>query len=202
MIKLAIIGSGSGSNCQCIQDEINAGHLDAQTVCILSDVVDARILERARAQNIPAHHIDCAPFKTKLDGEAEQRVIRILREAQADLIVLAGFMRMVKTGLLSAFAGRILNIHPSLLPAFPGLNSWKQALDYGAKVTGCTVHFVDSGMDTGPIIIQKTVPILDNDTPESLHARIQQQEHIAYPEAISLIANGNLTVKGRRVYCE
>lgn len=199
MLSIAILGSGKGSNCQSIIDAIKAGTLDARIVCVLSDVSDAYILERARKENIPAEHMDCAPFKTKLDGDAEQKVIQTLRRYGADFIVLAGFMRMVKPGLLRAFAGRIINIHPALLPAFPGLQSWKQALDYGAKVAGCTVHFVDEGMDTGPIIVQRAVPVLENDTPESLHARIQEQEHIAYPEALRLIAAGRTQIIGRRV---
>lgn len=200
MLSIAILGSGKGSNAQSIIDAIGAGTLDARIVCVLSDVPDAYILERARKHGIAAEHIDCSPFKTKLDGEAEQRAIALLRKHGADTIVLAGFMRMVKKGLIQAFPHRIVNIHPALLPAFPGLASWKQALDYGAKVAGCTVHFVDEGMDTGPIIIQRTVPVLDGDTPESLHARIQEQEHIAYPEALRLIAAGRTRVVGRRVH--
>ena len=199
MLSIAILGSGKGSNAQCILDAIQAGTLDARVVCVLSDVADAYVLERARKHGIPAEFIDCAPFKTKLDGEAEKKAIDVLRRYGADLIVLAGFMRMVKPGLLRAFPGRIVNIHPALLPAFPGLASWKQALDYGAKVTGCTVHFVDEGMDTGPIILQRVVDVADNDTPETLHARIQEQEHIAFPEALRLIAKGRVRVVGRRV---
>jgi phosphoribosylglycinamide formyltransferase 1 len=199
MLSIAILGSGKGSNAQSIIDAIAAGTLDARIACVLSDVRDAYIIERAREHGIPAEFIDCAPFKTKLDGEAEQRAISILRKHGADTIVLAGFMRIVKAGLLEAFPGRIINIHPALLPAFPGLHSWKQALDYGAKVAGCTVHFVDAGMDTGPIIIQKVVPVLDNDTPETLHARIQEQEHIAYPDALRLMAAGRIGIEGRRV---
>ncbi len=199
MLSIAILGSGKGSNAQCILDAIQAGTLDARVVCVLSDVADAYVLERARQHGIPAEFIDCAPFKTKLDGEAEKKAIDVLRRYGADLIVLAGFMRMVKPGLLRAFPGRIVNIHPALLPAFPGLASWKQALDYGAKVTGCTVHFVDEGMDTGPIILQRVVDVADNDTPETLHARIQEQEHIAFPEALRLIAKGRVRVVGRRV---
>lgn len=199
MLSIAILGSGKGSNAQSIIDAIGAGTLDARIVCVLSDVPDAYILERARKHGIAAEHIDCSPFKTKLDGEGEQRAIALLRKYGADTIVLAGFMRMVKKGLIQAFPHRIVNIHPALLPAFPGLASWKQALDYGAKVAGCTVHFVDEGMDTGPIIIQRAVPVLDDDTPESLHARIQEQEHIAYPEALRLIAAGRTRIAGRRV---
>jgi len=200
MLSIAILGSGKGSNAQSILDAIDAGRLDARVVCMISDVADAYILERARKHNIPAEFIDCAPFKTKLDGAAEQRVLETLRRYRADFIALAGFMRIVKAGLLREYAGRIVNIHPALLPAFPGLHSWKQALDYGAKVAGCTVHFVDEGTDTGPIITQRTVPVMDADTPETLHARIQEQEHIAYPQALQWIAEGRVTIAGRRVF--
>lgn len=198
-LRVAVLGSGKGSNCQSIIDAVEAGKLDAKVVCALSDVEDALILERARKHGIPARFISAAPFKTKLDGEAEQAYIAALREHATQVIALAGFMRIIKPGLLAAFAGRIINIHPSLLPAFPGLESWKQTLDYGARVGGCTVHFVDAGMDTGPIIVQRSVPVLDDDTPESLHARIQVEEHIAYPEALGLIASGRLHIDGRRV---
>ena len=200
MLSIAILGSGKGSNAQSIIDAIAAGRLDARVVCMISDVADAYLLERARKHNIPAEFVDCAPFKTKLDGAAEQRMLETLRRYRADFIALAGFMRIVKAGLLREYAGRIVNIHPALLPAFPGLHSWKQALDYGAKVAGCTVHFVDEGTDTGPIITQRTVPVMDADTPETLHARIQEQEHIAYPQALQWIAEGRVTVAGRRVF--
>lgn len=167
--------------------------------CVLSDVEDAFILERAAKYGVPARFISAAPFKTKLDGEAEQQYIETLVEFDTQAIALAGFMRIIKPGLLGAFPGRILNIHPSLLPAFPGLSGWKQALEYGAKVGGCTVHIVDDGMDTGPILVQRSVPILQEDTPESLHARIQQAEHEAYPEALQLMAVGRTHIEGRRV---
>lgn len=199
MLKIAVLGSGSGSNYQSIQDNIDAGTLDAVVCCVLSDVKDAKILTRARIRSIPAHFVDCAPFKTKLDGEAEQKLIDLLQSYEIDVIVLAGFMRMIKPGLLRAFPLRIINIHPSLLPAFPGLQSWTQALEYGVKWTGCTVHFVDEGMDTGAIIVQKSVPVLDTDTSSTLHARIQEQEYLAYPEALTLLAKGSLCVDGRCV---
>ena len=199
MLNIAILGSGKGSNAQAIIDAIAAKKLDARIVCVIADVADAFILERARQNKIPAFFVDGAPFKTKLDGAAEQRVLEILRQHKTDVIALAGFMRIVKGGLLAAYPQRIINIHPALLPAFPGLESWKQALDYGAKVAGCTVHFVDAGTDTGPIIVQRTVPVLDGDTPETLHARIQTQEHEAYPAALRLIASGGIQIKGRRV---
>ncbi len=198
-LQIAVLGSGSGSNCQSIIDAIEAGDLNAKIVYVLTDVENAPILERARRQGIPADYISAAPFKTKIDGEAEERYIARLRKSGADIVVLAGFMRIIKGGLLSAFRGRMVNIHPSLLPAFPGLHAWKQALDYGTKVAGCTVHFVDEGTDTGPIITQRAVPVLADDTPESLHARIQIEEHLAYPAALKAIANGTLTHTGRHV---
>ena len=198
-LKLAVLGSGAGSNMQSIVDAIEAGTLDAEIVCVLADVPDAKILERAARHNLPAQFLSCAPFKTKLEGEAEENYIRVMKEAGADTVVLAGFMRIVKPGLLAAFPNRVLNIHPALLPAFPGLHSWKQALDYGCRVAGCTVHFVDAGTDSGPIIVQRCVPVEPGDTPETLHARIQVQEHLAYPEALRLLAAGRLTIDGRRV---
>lgn len=183
-VKIAVLGSGSGSNCQSIIDAIENGKLNAEIVCVISDVPDAYILERARNCGIPAEYISGAPYKTKIDGEAEQAYVRCIKGYGAELIALAGFMRIIKPGLLNAFPNRIVNIHPSLLPAFPGLEAWRQALEYGVKVAGCTVHYVDEGTDTGPIIVQKAVQVLDDDTSETLHARIQEQEHIAYPEAL------------------
>lgn len=199
LISIAVLGSGNGSNFESIANAVESGMLSARIACVISDVPDAFILERARRRNIPARHMDCAPFKTKLDDAAEREAVSYMQRHGADTVALAGFMRIVKGGLLAAFPNRIVNIHPSLLPAFPGLKSWKQALDYGAKWTGCTVHFVDGGMDTGPIILQRAVPILDDDTAESLHARIQEQEHAAYPQALQWLADGRLQVQGRRV---
>ena len=190
MLKLAVFGSGSGSNYQAIAEAIADGRLNARIACVISDVKDAYILERARKQGHPAIYIDCAPFKTKLDGEAEQRAIEIIKQHGGNFIALAGFMRIVKPGLLNAFAGRIINIHPSLLPAFPGLDAGRQALESGAEETGCTVHFVDGGIDTGPIICQRKVQVLPSDTVETLMNRIHQQEHVAYPEALQKIATG------------
>ncbi len=199
MLKLAIFGSGSGTNCQAIIDAIDAGTLNAEIKCVLSDVEDATILERARKHNIPAIYCDCAPFRTKLDGEAEESVLQILKEHDVNFIALAGFMRIVKDGLLNAFAGRIINIHPSLLPSFPGLDGGKQAFDYGVQFTGCTVHFVDAGVDTGAIITQKVVSIEDVDTRESMMEKLHRQEHIAYPEALQWIAEGRINFEGRRI---
>jgi phosphoribosylglycinamide formyltransferase-1 len=190
MLNLAIFGSGSGSNYQAIAEAIAAGRLDARIACVISDVADAFILKRARKFGHPAIYLDCAPFKTKLDGEAEARAIKLIKEHGGDFIALAGFMRIIKPGLLSTFAGRIVNIHPSLLPAFPGLEAGSQALEAGVKETGCTVHFVDGGIDTGPVIVQRKVPVLPGDTVEMLMNRIHAQEHIAYPEALQKIAAG------------
>ncbi|MBP7275708.1 MAG: phosphoribosylglycinamide formyltransferase [Kiritimatiellae bacterium] len=197
-MNLAVLGSGSGTNLQCILDAVAVGRLSAKVVCVASDVEGAFILERARRAGVPAAHVDASPFKTKLDGAGEDRMIKLLQSHGTTHVALAGFMRIIKPRFLEAFAGRIVNIHPSLLPAFPGLQAWKQALDYGAKVAGCTVHFVDSGTDTGPIITQRPVPVLDHDTPETLHARIQAQEHEAYPEALQWIAEGRIRIEGRR----
>jgi len=198
-LRIAVLGSGKGSNCQSILDAIAAGTLNGRIVCVLSDAPDAPILERARRAGIPAEFISGAPFKTKLEGAAEQRYIDALQRHGAEVVALAGFMRIVKSGLLAAFPRRILNIHPALLPAFPGVESWKQALAYGAKVAGCTVHIVDQGTDTGPIVLQRSVPVLDDDTPASLHARIQVEEHRAFPEALQLFAERRIRVEGRRV---
>ena len=201
MLRIGVLGSGSGSNMQSIVEAIAAGTLDARVVCVLSDVPDAGILARAARHGIPHQYVDPAPFKTKLEGLAEERVIGLLQAFGADTVVLAGFMRVVKPGLLRAFPRRVLNIHPALLPAFPGLAAWKQALAYGVKVSGCTVHFVDEGIDSGPVIVQRSVPVRDDDTPDSLHARIQAEEHQAYPEALRWLAAGRLRIDGRRVIC-
>ena len=199
ILKIGVLGSGSGSNMQSVLDAIQAGSLKAEMRLVLSDVADSKILDRAKRHGIPRDWLDCAPFKTKLDGIAEQRCVERLKEHGVDTVILAGFMRIVKPGLLNAFPLRVLNIHPALLPSFTGLHAWRQALEYGAKVAGCTVHFVDTGTDTGPIIIQRAVPVLEGDTPESLHARIQIEEHKAYPEALRLLSEGRLTVSGRHV---
>ena len=198
-LHLGVLGSGAGSNMQSIVDAIAAGGLDAEIRLVLADFPDAKILERAERHGIPHRYLDCAPWKTKLEGPAEDLCIELLKAAGVDTVVLAGFMRIVKPKLLAAFPNRVLNIHPALLPAFPGVHGWTQALDYGCKVAGVTVHFVDAGTDSGPIIVQKTVPVLEDDTPEPLHARIQVQEHIAYPEALNIVSRGNYRIEGRRV---
>ena len=175
-----------------------AGAVPAEVVLVLSDVEEAGILERAREWNVPCRFIAPGGFRTKLSEEAEEEYIAALKEAEVDLVVLAGFMRILKGEFLRAFEGRVVNVHPALLPAFPGLEAWKQALDYGVKVTGCTVHFVDQGVDTGPIIAQEIVRVRDEDTPESLRERIQEAEHRTYPAAIAAIAQGEVVMQGRR----
>ena len=176
-----------------------AGHIPAAVSLVLSDAAEAGILERARERQIPARFIPPGKFRTKLDEEAERLWIEALRAAAVDLVVLAGFMRVLKGEFLRAFEGRIVNIHPSLLPSFPGLEAWRQALDYGVKVTGCSVHFVDAGVDSGPIIGQQTVPVLDEDTAQTLHQRIHAAEHELYPKCVAAIARGGVLVQGRRV---
>jgi phosphoribosylglycinamide formyltransferase-1 len=185
---LGILGSGSGSNMQAILDAIDAGTLDARIALVLSDNPQAFILERARQRGIDTGIIDCRGFRTKFPEDAQQETADRLMAADVDLVCLAGFLRLVKRPLLDAFPQRILNIHPALLPAFPGLEAWKQALEAGVPETGATVHFVDEGMDTGPVILQQRVPVLPGDTAESLHARIQIAEHRLYPEAVKRAA--------------
>jgi len=187
-LKLGVLGSGKGSNYRAIQEAILRGELAAETRVVISDVESAGILDAARRYAVKAEYVVPGRFRTKLEPEAEERVVDLLKEAGAELVVLAGYMRMIKEPLLAAFPGRIINIHPSLLPAFPGLEAWKQALAAGAVETGCTVHYVDRGMDTGPIIAQRRVPVLPGDTPETLHARIQVEEHEVYPEVVRKIA--------------
>jgi len=197
--RIGVLGSGKGSNFVAIADAVTAGKIPAKVAVVLSDVESAGILAHARERKIPAQFIAPGQFRTKLDEDAERAFVTALQNAQVDLIVLAGFMRVLKGDFLRAFAGRIVNIHPSLLPCFPGLQSWKQALDHGVKVAGCTVHFVDAGVDSGPIIGQTAVPVMDDDTAESLHRRIHAAEHELYPRCVAALARGEISVVVRRV---
>ena len=187
-LKIGILGSGKGSNFRAILTEIQSGRLDADPVAVLADAESAGILNLAREAGIPAHVINEPRYRTRLSPEVEEDVVRILQAAGVELVVLAGYMRMVKPPLLEAFPRRVINIHPALLPKFPGLESWRQALEAGEATSGCTVHFVDGGMDTGAIIAQAEVPVLPGDTAASLHARIQVAEHVLYPEVIRRFA--------------
>lgn len=191
-LKIAVLGSGKGSNFRAILSAIMAGHLRVTPVLAASDVADAGILNLAENLGIPTTVIHEPKFRTRLSEEVESKLVEELQASGAELIVLAGYMRLVKAPLLEAFPRRIINIHPSLLPSFPGLEAWKQALVAGVKITGCTVHFVDSGMDTGEIIGQTEVTILPGDTPETLHARIQEAEHELYPEVLARFARREL----------
>jgi phosphoribosylglycinamide formyltransferase-1 len=187
-LKIAVLGSGKGSNFRAILSAIMEGHLRVTPVLAASDVADAGILTLADNLGIPTTVIHEPKFRTRLSEDVESRLVEELQASGAELIVLAGYMRLVKAPLLEAFPRRIINIHPSLLPSFPGLEAWRQALTAGVKITGCTVHFVDSGMDTGEIIAQSEVSILPGDTPETLHARIQEAEHELYPEVLARFA--------------
>ena len=197
--RIGVLGSGKGSNFVAVAEACRAGTVPAQVALVISDVAEAGILARAQERGIPARFVPPGKFRTKLDEPAERAYIEALRGAQVDLVVLAGFMRVLKDEFLRAFAGRIINIHPSLLPSFSGLAAWKQALDHGVKVTGCTVHFVDAGVDSGAIIGQQTVPVLDDDTPETLPQRIQVAEHQLYSRCVAALARGDIAVRGRRV---
>lgn len=187
-MKLGVLGSGKGTNLVAIAEAAQAGEIPVDIVLVIADSPDAGILSRAEFYGIPARYISAGSSKTRLDGEAEQAYIQALKNAGAEWVALAGFMRIVKADFLKTFPNRVVNIHPSLLPAFQGLHAWKQALDYGVKITGVTVHYVDSGVDTGPIIAQTAVPVLEGDTPETLHQRIQIEEHKIYPAVLKRLA--------------
>jgi phosphoribosylglycinamide formyltransferase 1 len=195
---LGVLGSGKGSNFVALAEACASGSYPLEVAIVLSDVPDAGILQAAEQRKIPSRHLSAGRFRTKLDEEAEKSYVAALLEAKVDLVVLAGFMRILKGEFLRVFENRVVNIHPALLPAFPGLEAWRQALEYGVKVSGCTVHLIDQGIDTGPILAQRAVPVLDNDTAESLHARIQEAEHALYPATIAALAAGKYSIKGRR----
>jgi len=183
-LKIGVLGSGKGSNFRAISDAIVKGALEAEVCVVISDVETAGILDLARERGYRAIYLPPGKFRTKLEPEAEEQLVRFLQEAGVEMVVLAGYMRMIKPPLLNAFPRRIINIHPSLLPAFPGIAAWEQAVNARAMKSGCTVHYVDKGMDTGEIIAQAEVPVLPEDTAETLHARIQIEEHRLYPQIL------------------
>ena len=189
-MRIGILGSGKGSNFRALAEAFQSGTLGCEPVIVLSDVENAGILDLAKSFDIPGHFVAPGPFRTKMAPEAEAELVQLLQEAQVDFIVLAGYMRDIKEPLLKAFPGRIINIHPSLLPNFRGLAAWSQALEAGVPQTGCTVHLVDAGVDTGTILGQSIVPVLADDTAESLHARIQVAEHELYPRMVREFAQG------------
>ena len=197
MLRVAVLASGSGTNLQAIIDKSEKGELSAKVALVLSDVESAYALERTRKHNIPAVFVDRKRFSSK--KEYEKEIVKNLKEYNVDLVLLAGYMKIVGRAIINEYRNKIMNIHPALLPSFPGLSAWRQAIDYGVKISGVTVHFVDEGIDTGPIILQEVVPVFDNDTPESLHQRIHQEEYKIYPRAIQLFAEGKLQIEGRKV---
>jgi phosphoribosylglycinamide formyltransferase 1 len=197
VLRVGVLASGNGSNLQALIDRSEVGSLPAEISCVISNNDSAFALERARRHGIPAIHLDHRLFTGR---EAyDNAIVDSLREYGVELVALAGFMRIISPVLIEAFPNSIMNIHPALLPSFPGLHPQRQALDHGVKIAGCTVHFVDAGTDTGPIICQAAVPVVEGDTEESLSARILVEEHRLYPLAVKLFAEGKLTVDGRRV---
>ncbi|MDP2689149.1 MAG: phosphoribosylglycinamide formyltransferase [Deltaproteobacteria bacterium] len=198
MVDLAVLVSGGGTNLQSIIDSIESGRLHARIKVVLSDNPEAYALQRAKRHGIPFEAVTKDAFPGKAAFNAE--IVRVLKSYGVELVALAGYMRIVSKAVLDAFPMRVINIHPSLLPSFPGLAVQKKALEHGVKFSGCTVHFVDEGVDSGPIIIQAAVPVLDGDTVETLSQRILAEEHRIYPQAIQLFSEGRLAVRGRRVY--
>ncbi|MCL4457724.1 MAG: phosphoribosylglycinamide formyltransferase [Nitrospirae bacterium] len=197
MLNLGILASGRGSNFQSIIDEIEAGKINAQIKLLIVDNPDAYAVERAKKHSIEFLYINPKDFKSRDDFF--RKIADELKARGVELVILAGFMRIVRKPLIDAFPNKIMNIHPALLPSFPGLHGQKQAADYGVRISGCTVHFVDEGMDTGPVIIQAAVPVSPDDTEETLSARILKLEHKIFPEAIRLYAEGRVSVEGRVV---
>ena len=200
-LRVAVLASGRGSNLQAVIDAVEAGQVEAAIVAVISNKREAAALERARTHGLPDLFVDPKPFAGRPDSrEAYDRaLLEILEQHNVELVLLAGYMKIVTAVLVNAYANRMMNIHPSLLPSFPGLEVQKKAIEWGCKLAGCTVHFVTEGVDEGPIILQAAVPILDGDTPDTLAARILVQEHKIYPRAVQLFAEGRLRVEGRRV---
>lgn len=192
MLKIGILASGRGTNMQAIIDSINRGELEAEVGVVISDRNEAGALKRAKKHKVKNYFLDPGRFKSR--KEFEKELVGILEENQIGLVVLAGFMRILSPFFISHYRNRVINIHPSLLPSFPGLEAQKQALEYGVKISGCTVHFADEGMDTGPIILQESVPVMEDDTVETLSKRILEKEHRIYPRAIKLYSEGRLKI--------
>ncbi len=196
-MRIAVLASGSGTNLQSILERQRQGQLDVEIALVISNNPEAKALQRAAQAGLATRSINHRNFNSR--AEFDQAVVAELTSAEVELVVLAGFMRILSDVFLRAYPQRIINIHPALLPAFPGLDAQQQALDYGAKFSGCTVHLVDGGVDTGPIIVQAAVPIQADDDKDSLAARIQEQEHRIYPQAIQWFAEGRIKIDGRQV---
>jgi phosphoribosylglycinamide formyltransferase-1 len=203
-LRVAVLASGRGSNLQAVIDAIEAGTVQSKIVAVISNKKEAPALERARRQGLSTIFVDPKPYAGRPDSREayDRELLDVLRQHDVELVLLAGYMKIVTTVLVEAFANRMMNIHPSLLPSFPGLDVQKKAIEWGCKLAGCTVHFVTEGVDDGPIILQAAVPIFDDDTPDTLSARILEQEHKIYPRAVQLFAEGRLRVEGRRVFIE
>ena len=203
-LRVAVLASGRGSNLQEVIDAIDAGTVQAKIVAVISNKQEAPALERARQHGLSGLFVDPKPYAGRPDSREayDRELLDVLRRHDVELVLLAGYMKIVTRVLVEAFGNRMMNIHPSLLPSFPGLDVQKKAIEWGCKLAGCTVHFVTEGVDEGPIILQAAVPILDEDTPDTLAARILQQEHKIYPRAVQLFAEGRLRVEGRRVFIE
>ncbi|MCI0427215.1 MAG: phosphoribosylglycinamide formyltransferase [Nitrospiraceae bacterium] len=203
-LRVAVLASGRGSNLQAVIDAIEAGTVRAKIVAVISNKKEAPALERARRHGLSALFVDPKPYAGTPDSREayDRELLDVLRRYDVELVLLAGYMKIVTKVLVEAFANRMMNIHPSLLPSFPGLDVQKKAIEWGCKLAGCTVHFVTEGVDEGPIILQAAVPILDHDTPDTLATRILEQEHNVYPRAVQLFADGRLQVEGRRVFIE
>jgi len=196
-VRLAVLLSGRGSNFNAIQQAIADGTLNAEIVCVISNRPGVPGVVRARELGLAVHELDHKAHQSRLDHE--YAVQAVLKDANPDFVILAGYMRLLSSSFIGEWRNRIINIHPSLLPAFPGLDVQQKAIDHGVKVSGCTVHFVDEGLDSGPIVKQASVPVLDDDTAESLAARILKEEHRIYSEAIALVLSGKFRIAGRRV---
>ena len=203
-LRVAVLASGRGSNLQAVIDAIEAGTAQAKIVAVISNKKEAPALERARRHGLSALFVDPKPYTGRPDSREtyDRELLDVLQRHDVELVLLAGYMKIVTRVLVEAFANRMMNIHPSLLPSFPGLDVQKKAIEWGCKLAGCTVHFVTEGVDEGPIILQAAVPIFDDDTPDTLAARILEQEHKIYPRAVQLFAEGRLRVEGRRVFIE
>lgn len=203
-LRVAVLASGRGSNLQAVIDAIEAGTVQAKIVAVISNKKDAPALERARRHGLSALFIDPKPYAGRPDSREayDRELLDVLKQHDVELVLLAGYMKIVTVVLVEAFTNRMMNIHPSLLPSFPGLDVQKKAIEWGCKLAGCTVHFVTEGVDEGPIILQAAVPVLDDDSPDRLAGRILEQEHTIYPRAVQLFAEGRLRVEGRRVFIE
>ena len=198
MINIGVLASGRGTNLQAIIEAIKEGKVEGRISIVISDNPDAHALERAEQNNIETEYINFKSFKNREDYDKE--IMECLKEKDIDLVVLAGYMRILSSYFIKMYKNRIMNIHPALLPSFPGLHAQRQAVEYGVKISGCTVHFVNEGVDSGPVILQKAVEVKDNDTEESLAERILKEEHQIYPRAIQLFCQGRLIIKDRKVF--